>query len=160
MNSSIIVSAAIVVILATIIVLIAARRESDHERTRALARYLDAVCMLSMYVALFATYAVVSQLTRFVIPASDRFGQFSGPGLLDAAQSSFSGAGLDVINRGNDTIWRSAVQAALVLLVALLIWTFHQRQRRVMAQTPGFADSAGNASTRRSGMPCASSRCS
>jgi hypothetical protein len=84
----------------------------------------------------------VSQLTRFIIPTSHRFGEFSGPGLIDAAQSSFSGAGLDFISRGNDTIWRSAVQAALVLLTAVLIWTFHQRQRRAMASAPGFGDSA------------------
>ncbi|MBK5287020.1 MAG: hypothetical protein JJE46_01005 [Acidimicrobiia bacterium] len=143
MNSSIIVSATIVVVIATIIVLISARREPDIERTRTVARYLDAVSILSIYVSLFATYAVVSQLSRFIVPASHRFGGYSGPGLLDSAQSSFSGGRLDSISRGNDTIWRGAVQAGLVLLAAGLIWSFHQRQRRGMVHAPGFMDSSG-----------------
>lgn len=140
MNSSIIVSAGIVIVIATIIVLISARREPDVERSRALARYLDAVCLLSIFVALFATYAVAAQLTRFIIPASHRFGDFAGPGLIDAAESSFSGSGLAAISRGNDSIWRSAVQAALVLLAAGIIWSFHHRQRTAMRAQPGFVD--------------------
>ncbi len=141
MNSSIIVSAAIVTVIATIIVLISARREPDHERSRALARYLDSVCLLSIFVALFALYAIAAQLTRFIIPASHRFGGgFAGPGLIDAAESSFSGSGLAAISRGNDSIWRSAVQAALVLLAAGIIWSFHHRQRTAMRAQPGFVD--------------------
>lgn len=140
MNSSIIVSAGIVTVIATIIVLISARREPDRERSRALARYLDSVCLLSIFVALFALYAIAAQLTRFIVPASHRFGGFSGPGLIDAAESSFSGSGLAAISRGNDSIWRGAVQAALVLLAAGIIWSFHHRQRTAMRARPGFVD--------------------
>ena len=141
MNSSIVVTAGIVAVIATIIVMVAGRKEPDTERQRTFARYVDSVNLLSVFVALFAGYAVVAQLTRFVIPEDDRFG--SGPGLLDVATGSFSGGFEDFVSRGNDSIWRGAVQAGLLLLVACLILTFHRRQRQAMIAWEGFDPSAG-----------------
>lgn len=141
MNTAVVVSASIVAVVATIIVLVAGRREEDRDRGRTFARYVDAVNLLSVYVALFAAYAVVAQLTRFIVPERRRFG---GPGLLDVAESSFAGSAFDrVVRHGNDAIWRGAVQAALVLLAAGVILVFHRRQRDAMVATAGFEGSAG-----------------
>ena len=139
MNSSVVGVASAVVVIATILVLVAGRKEPDSEHSRTLARYVDSVNLLSVYVVLFATYAIVAQLTRFIVDERRRFS--SGPDLLDVAGSSFS-EGAAYINRGNDAIWRSAVLAALVLLAAALILWFHRRQRRRMLAVDGFEATA------------------
>lgn len=141
MNSSITVSAGIVAIVATILILVSGRRDADAERQRTFARYVDSVNLLSVFVALFAAYALVAQLTRFIIPERQRFG--SGPGLLDVAEGTFGSSDFeDLLSRGNDAIWRSAVQALLVLLVAGVILAFHRRQRGDMVTGPGFDSSS------------------
>lgn len=142
MNTPIVVMAGIVIVVATILVLVAARREPDAERTRTFARYVDSVNLLSVYVALFAGYAVVAQLTRFIIDERHRFG--GSPSFLDAASDSFSSSTSSYFSRGNDLIWRSAVQAALVLLAALVILVFHRSQRRRMVTDPRFDASAAS----------------
>lgn len=135
MNSFVVGVASVVVVIATILVMVAGRKEPDTEHSRTVARYVDSVNLLAVYVALFATYAVVAQLTRFIIDERRRFS--SGPDLLDVAGNSFAG-GASYISRGNDAIWRSAVQAALVLLAAALILWFHRVQRRRMVSVDGF----------------------
>ena len=141
MNAAIVVAAGIVVVIATIIVLIAGRRDADPERVRTLARYVDAVNLLSVFVVLFAAYAVVAQLTRFIIPERQRFGY--SPGFIDAASGAFAGSADRFVQIGNDGIWRGTVQAALVLLAAGLILSFHWRQRQTMVSGAGFGASSG-----------------
>ena len=74
MNTPVVVSAGFVVVIATIIVLVAGRRDSDGERLRTVTRYVDSVALLSTFVVLFAGYAIVSELSRFVINSRNRYG--------------------------------------------------------------------------------------
>ena len=123
---------AVILIPATIIVLVAGRREADEDRHRAEARYLGALCLLSIFVALAGVYAAVSELAQFVIPANHRFGGASPLGIGN-------GGGFET---GNNVIWRGFVQALLVLLVAGAIFLFHWRRRRELRANPGFPGSA------------------
>jgi hypothetical protein len=142
MNTSIVVIAGIIAVVAAILVLVAARHEPDTERQRTFARYVDTVNLLSVFVVVFAVYAIAADLSRFIVPERQRFG--GGPGLLDVAEDSFSGSGLDsFVSRGNDAIWRGAVQATLVLVAAGVILAFHRRQRRAMMAWSGFDTSSG-----------------
>ena len=151
MNTSIVVTAGVVVVIATIVVLISARREVDTERQRTFTRYVDSVCLLSVFVTLFGAYAALAQLCRLIVNPRHRFG---GSSILDVAQNSLGGGsqssidGLLTQSRGissgtNDVIWRSFVQALLIALVAGLVFAFHARQRRAMRAWNGFDTSAG-----------------
>ena len=61
-------------LVAVILVLVAGRREPDTAQTRTQARYLAAICLISLFVALFAGRYfgrwAVAAVTRFFGPAS------------------------------------------------------------------------------------------
>jgi hypothetical protein len=148
LNTPIVASVSFVVVVATIIVLVAGRREPDTERVRTVTRYLDSVALLSTFVVLFAGYAIVAQLSRFIINEGHRFGD----GIVDNFVGSASGSSSGDVSlaptyfyrhASNDVIWRGVVQAALVLLAAAVILAFHRRHRAVVVAAPGFDATAG-----------------
>jgi hypothetical protein len=150
LSTPIVVSASIVVVLATIIVLVAGRREPDTERSRTITRYVDSVALLSTFVVLFASYAIVAELTRFIVNANHRYGGGSVDSFIGAAEgrsssgaTGFENGHLVFAHPSNDVIWRGVVQAALVLLAAALILAFHRRHRATVVSAPGFEASAG-----------------
>jgi hypothetical protein len=150
LSTPIVVSAGFVIVIATILVLVAGRREPDTERSRTITRYVDSVALLATFVVLFAGYAIVAQLTRFIVNSNHRFGNSA----IDSIVGSTSGQsgrgslsfGPDGFSRhiSNDVIWRGVVQAALVLIAAALILAFHRRHRAAIVAAPGFDDSAGS----------------
>jgi hypothetical protein len=143
-NTGLVVSVSIVVVIATIIVLVAGRREPDTERSRTITRYVDSVALLSTFVVLFAGYAIVAELCRFLVSSSHRFGAGAVDTFIGGASSDISINGNRVVTHtSNDVIWRGVVQAALVLLAAALILAFHRRHRASVVGAPGFDASAG-----------------
>jgi hypothetical protein len=149
LNTPIVVSAGSVVVIATILVLVAGRREPDAERSRTITRYVDSVALLSTFVALFAAYAIVAELSRFIINSGHRFGNSAIDNIVGSASGGQSSSGIEFGPSGfyhhvsNDVIWRGVVQAGLVLLAAGVILAFHRRHRAAITAGPGFDASAG-----------------
>jgi hypothetical protein len=150
MNTPIVVSAGTVVVIATILVLVAGRREPDTERSRTITRYVDSVALLSTFVVLFAGYAIVAELSRFIINSGHRYGNSAIDSIVGSASGrSSSSSGIEfgpsgfVHHVSNDVIWRGVVQAALVFLAAGLILFFHRRHRATIVADSGFDASAG-----------------
>jgi hypothetical protein len=149
MNTPIVVSAGIVVVIATILVLVAGRRDPDAERSRTVTRYVDSVALLSTFVVLFAGYAIVAELSRFIVNADHRFGSSAIDSIVGSASGDSSSSGVTFGPNGfvrhvsNDVIWRGVVQAALVLVAAALILAFHRRHRAAIVGGVGFDASAG-----------------
>jgi hypothetical protein len=148
MNTPVVVSAGFVVVIATIIVLVSGRRDPDSERLRTVTRYVDSVALLSTFVVLFAGYAIVAELSRFIVNSRNRFGSSTIDGIIGSASGRSSSGefrfGPDSFSRSvsNDVIWRGVVQAALVLLAAALILAFHRRHRAAIVGGTGFETTA------------------
>jgi hypothetical protein len=138
MNVALISFAFPVAIAGAIVILVAARRDADPDRRRTEARYLGAVCFLSVFVTLFGAYAVVAQLSSFVIDReqSDAFSFDEGQVVNPIPLPSGGGRASD------DATWRGAVQAALLTAAATGVLMFHRGRRRDLRATPSFTDSA------------------
>lgn len=152
MNVALVAVAASIAIAGVILILVAARTAADPDRRRTQARYLGAVCFLAVFVTLFGAYAVVAQLSSFIVdrendspyPMSDsRVAIGDGawaPYTADGPFPSIGGSG----RPSDDAIWRGAVQAALVTAAAAGILVFHRSRRRTLLATPDFTDTAAS----------------
>src|SRR3954467_13365937 len=90
LSTPIVVSAGFVIVIATILVLVAGRREPDTERSRTITRYVDSVALLSTFVVLFAGYAIVAELSRFIVNADHRFGSSAVDSIVGSASGRSS----------------------------------------------------------------------
>lgn len=136
MNEAVMFSVMPVVVAAVIVILIAGRREADADRRRTPARYLGAVCFLSVFVTLFAAYAVVAQVSRFVIDDDRR-----EPTAFDMGRDMMA-QDFGYPRESGDAIWRGAVQALLVGAAAGAILGFHWRRRGALRTSNDFGASA------------------
>jgi hypothetical protein len=136
MNAAFIGFAIPVAVAAAIVILVAGRREPDPDRHRTEARYLGAVCFLSVFVVLFGAYGVVAQLSSFVIDRDDPRESFTFED--DVSPIPFPGGG----RPSDDALWRGAVQAALLTAAATGVLMFHRGRRRALVAPPGFRETA------------------
>ena len=126
-----------VAIVGAILILVSARHDPDVANRRTPARYIGVVCFLSVFVALFAAYAVVSSLAEFVVDQEEiEFGgdEFGG-GFDDEFGGGFGdefddfGSFTTTSRPSDDALWRGAVQAGLLAVVAGVIFVGHRRLR-------------------------------
>jgi hypothetical protein len=129
-------------LVAVILVLVAARRDDDPTHTRTEARYLGAIVLVSLFVALFATFGVVRGLTDLIVDKHD--GQSSVPKEVQDAIDNIPGLGsIPGFSaselRDDDADYRLAVQSALLAVSAGLVFVFHDRRARRLVP-PGDVD--------------------
>ena len=133
------------VVVAAILVLAAARRDDDPSHTRTEARYLGAIIIVSLFIALFASFGVVRGLTDLIvdkhdtktaIPKQIRDAIDTIPGLQNLPGFGSS----DLAN--DDADYRLAVQSALLAVAAGVVFVFHDRRARRLVPPGEIDDSA------------------
>jgi hypothetical protein len=125
----------IALIIATIAVPLAARGEADPRGYRPVARYVGAVSIVSLFVALYAAFGAVGALTDLVVNHADR-ADASGFGFY-SYEFGF-GEPFPVLfplfdfstNRGNDGNFDYTVASGVVALAAGGLFFVHRRLRR------------------------------
>jgi hypothetical protein len=137
MNVALVVLTIPVVVAATILILVAGRRDPDPDHRRTEARYVGAVCLLSVFVTLFGAYAVVAQLSTFVIDRGER-DELSFDANDDLAPIPLPGSG----RPSDDAIWRGTVQAVLLTAAAAGVLAFHRIRRRALRAPADFGESS------------------
>jgi hypothetical protein len=103
------------VLVGVILVLVAGRRDDDPGGTRTQMRYVGAIGLVTLFLALFAFYGVAHALTNMIV--------------TDA-------------HIGNNGNYRSAMDSGLLGIAAAVVFVFHYRRARVLAPADGFARGA------------------
>jgi hypothetical protein len=133
------------VLVAVILVLVAARRDDDTAHTRTEARYLGAIVIVSLFVALFALFGVVRGLTDLIVDkqgvrsdvpeeVQDAIDNIPGLGSIPG----FSASEL----RNDDADYRLAVQSGLLAVAAGVVFVFHDRRARRLVPPGAIDDTA------------------
>lgn len=139
-------------LVAVLSVLFAARWEPDQHEIRPQVRYVNAVALLTLFVALYAAFGTIGSLTDPMANHSKR-ADASIEAQQNLAESSFFnpedlgfGTGLPVLfpvydfsfDSGNDSNYSFAVGSGLAALMTGAICLFHVRwRRRIYAATGG-----------------------
>jgi hypothetical protein len=120
-------------VVAVILVLVAGRRDDDSAHTRTQARYLAAICLVSLFVALFAAFGTVRGLTDLIVDKASAQSSGSVPRELRDLIDSIPGLDLSGSGSGlssDDADYRLAVGSALFAAAALGVFVFHDRRAR------------------------------
>jgi hypothetical protein len=118
-----------------IVAVVTARRDPDPSGTRPYAVYLSLVLFVALFTALFAATAAVSNAIR--IPLKDSITTLIPVGSTSAAPLVHGAIDVDKQHTAG------AVQAALIVIAALLVMWFHVGRLRELVQEPRFSDSPG-----------------
>jgi uncharacterized protein DUF5671 len=135
------ITAAVLVAIAA--VLVAGRRANDPSGLRPAARYLSAICVLTLFVSLYAAFGTVQALTDLVVDHTARlketkaeanasandFSDFSGGVFLPVGTVIFDFSA----EPNNDSNYAAAMASGLVALTTGGIFFFHARWRRRLA---------------------------
>ncbi|HZP30820.1 MAG TPA: DUF5671 domain-containing protein [Acidimicrobiia bacterium] len=142
------ITAAVVVALAA--VLLAGRRADDPRGLRPAARYLSGICLLTLFVSLYAAFGTVQALTDLVVDHTARLKQtkaeanaeFNGNNISDISGGVFLPVGTTIFDfsagPNNDSNYAAAMASGLVALTAGGVFLLHARwRRRVTTADPG-----------------------
>ena len=110
-------------LVVVILVLVAGRKDDDRDGTRTQARYLGAIMLVAVFVALLAFFGMVHALTDLIVDKAPRGG----------------GGG---VARSDDADYRMAARAALLGIAASVVFVFHVRRARTLAPADGFPQQA------------------
>jgi len=110
-------------LVVVILVLVAGRKDDDPDGTRTQARYLGAITLVAVFVALLAFFGMVHALTDLIVDKAPRGG----------------GGG---VARSDDADYRMAARAALLGIAASVVFVFHVRRARTLAPADGFPQQA------------------
>jgi hypothetical protein len=111
--------AVVVLIVAAILILASGRKDEDVGGTRAQMRYVGTIGILTLFVVLFAFFAVVQALTGFIVDG-----------------------------HSDNALYRSALDNGLLMLTAGVVFVFHYRRTAVLAPAGKLARGATGASAR------------
>jgi ABC-type Fe3+ transport system permease subunit len=131
-------------VVVVILVLVAGRGDDDRAHTRTQARYLAAICLVSLFVALFAAFGTVRGLTDLIVEkASVESSGRVPPEFRDILDSipglgNLPGSGGGVL-ASDDADYRLAVGSALFAAAAAGVFLFHDRRARRLVP-PGEID--------------------
>jgi hypothetical protein len=137
-------------LVAVILVLVAGRTDADLAQTRTQARYLAAICLVSLFIALFAAFGTVRALTDLIV---DKEGSSQAANVPEQLEDIFDslpdgqqifdlpdGGGDGLAN--DDADYRLAVQAFLLFLAAGIVFAFHDQRAHRLVPGASIDDSA------------------
>lgn len=135
-----------------IAILLTGRAKTDPEGVRVEHRYYALVCLITLFVALFATFGAVRALTDLAVDHEARF-QLANPVFEEGGESSQISLGFTPFYDGtepsyfyspnNDANYTAIVRNGLVALTAGAIFGFHFRSRRAATAKKSFLGSPG-----------------
>jgi hypothetical protein len=98
------IAVGVLVLVAAILILAAGRRDDDVGGTRTQARYVGAIGIITLFVALLAEFEVVRALTGFIVDGHD-----------------------------DNQLYRDALENGLLMLAAGAVFVFHHRREVALA---------------------------
>lgn len=131
-------------LVVVILILVAGRKDDDPSGTRTQARYLGAISVVVLFIALFAFFGTIQALTDLIVDKApgggsgvpkelrDIFDQIPGLG-----GNSDSGVGLS-----DDADYQIAARTALLGIAASIVYVFHIRRARKLAGPDTFPSDA------------------
>jgi hypothetical protein len=134
----------VAVLLAVAAVLAAGRRDPDPSNARPVARYLGAVCVLTLFVTLFAAFGAVQSMTDLMVNHKDRAhdyiqseeASYEDPSYQSSVFLPVGGSIFDFTyesdNNGN---YSAAVASGLIALTTGALFAFHARARRRLVES-------------------------
>jgi hypothetical protein len=137
---------------AIIAVLLAGRRDAAAGDDRVGARYVGAISLLTLFVALYAAFGAVAALTDLVVDHNERAAGLEklsqeeyGPIPSYGAGGAVTSLGFDVqpyqFSRNTDANYDTAVATGLAALTAAGVFVYHRRRRMHMIGARGFSGS-------------------
>lgn len=124
-------------VTAAIIILLVGRGDNDADGRQSQLRYYGLVCIVTLFVTLFATFSAVRALTDLVVDHQERVEQLENA----TTDTSLYGYGSEFLNtvppsytyqQNNDGNYAAAVESGLVALTAGAVFLFHYRRRRAL----------------------------
>ncbi len=135
-------------LVAVILVLVAGRKDPDPSHSRTQARYLAAIGLVSLFLALFAAFGTVRALADLIVDKESPQQSVDLPeGLEDVFESlptelfDVPGADADGL-ADDDAAYRLAVQSFLLFLAAGLVFAFHDQRAHRLLPSDRIDDSA------------------
>jgi|GEM_PF-1939541 len=149
-------------VVIVILVLVAGRKDEDPDGTRTQARYLGAITIVAVFVALLAFFGMVHALTDLIVDKAPRAGGTSGlpkglrdildqiPGASRILGLSGGRGGSGGVARSDDADYRMAARAGLLGIAASAVFVFHVRRARRLAPADNFPQQASGRVARAS----------
>jgi hypothetical protein len=137
-------------VVVVILILVAGRKDDDTEGTRTQARYVGAIAVVALFVALFAFFGTIHALTDLIVDKGTAHASAGGlppglknildqiPGAKNLLPKGVGGGGGGGGAASDDADWRRAAQTLLLGLAAAAVYVFHLRRARKLAPTDGF----------------------
>jgi hypothetical protein len=129
----------IAIFVAIAAILIAGGRDPDASGQRVETRYLSAMCLLTLFITVFAGFEAVVNLTDLVVNHADRTAAI-GPSADTADEAIFRESAFEFGDplplftaspfTGNNQNYRAATRAGFIALAAGLAFAVHERYRR------------------------------
>lgn len=144
-------SSLVPLVLIVVVFLVAGRGEPDPDGQRPYASYLCAVSFVTLFLALFATFAIATSVADVVTSDNATISEGAdaqfAPNPSTFPRNASTGSDLQVVRSrrvrtSDDEHWASAVQAGLVALVALALLAMHLPRLDALTRDDGFFRSA------------------
>jgi hypothetical protein len=141
-------------LVVVILILVAGRKDDDPDGIRTQARYLGAITIVAVFVALLAFFGTVHALTDLIVDKAPRAGGGSGipkalrdildqiPGASQIPGLGGSHGGGGGVAHSDDADYRMAARTALLGIAASVVFVFHVRRARKLAPADGFPKQA------------------
>jgi drug/metabolite transporter (DMT)-like permease len=136
----------IALLVVVILILVAGRKDDDPDGTRTQARYLGAITIVALFVALLAFFGMIHALTDLIVDKAPRGGGNALPkqlrDILDQIPGLGGTGGGGAAARTDDADYQTAARALLLGLAASAVFVFHIRRARTLANPDAFPEQA------------------
>ncbi len=129
-------------LVVVILILVAGRKDDDPDGTRTQARYLGAITIVALFVALFAFFGTIHALTDLIVDKGSSVGR-DLPKELQDILDQLPGLGKGGGGASSDNAdWQMAAQTVLLGIAASIVYVFHVRRARSIAGPENFPTNA------------------
>jgi hypothetical protein len=128
-------------LVVVILILVAGRKDDDPDGTRTQARYLGAITIVALFVALFAFFGTIHALTDLIVDKGSSVGSNLPKELRDILDQ-LPGLGKGGAGGSDNADWQAAARTVLLGIAASIVYVFHIRRARKVAGPDNFPTNA------------------